>query len=106
MAMAIDESEEGFPGFCCSDCGEMFGKIKSFDAHWRKIDESEPMYADIRWSQERAMDFEQRWPDDNRRCSTREEIEALGLKLDHRNVWITPEEEAVIRRLEEARNSS
>lgn len=98
------DSEEGFPGFYCTDCTQMFGKIKSFDAHWKRIDENEPMYADIKWSNERALAFEQRWPEDNRRCANNEEIKALGLKLDHRNVWITPEEEATIKRLEEARS--
>lgn len=104
--MVVDDNdllEEGFAGFYCTECHEMFGKVKSFDSHWQPIDKNEPMYADIRWSDARAKDFEQRWPDDNRRCGTREEITALGLKLDHRNVWITPEEELVAERLGEAR---
>lgn len=95
--------EEGFPGFYCTDCKQMFGKIKSFDAHWKRIDPSEPMFAELRWSNERAQEFEKRWPEDNRRCATQEEIESLGLHLDHRNVWITPEEEAVAKRLQAVR---
>lgn len=95
--------DEGYPGFYCSDCNQMFGKIKSFDAHWQRIDPSEPMFAELRWSQERAREFEAKWPDDNRRCSTADENRALGLKLNHRRVWITKEEEEVAKRLEAVR---
>lgn len=94
-----DLVEEGYPGYLCTECGEMFGKPQSFDAHWKPIDSSEPMFADVKWPDDKAKAFELKWPEDNRRCSTKAEIKSLGLKLDHRRVWITAEEEAAFKRL-------
>lgn len=97
--MDNEEELDAYPGYRCMACGEMFGKTSSFERHWQPIDPNEPMFADVRWSSEAARAFEDRWPDDNRRCGTEAEIGSLGMKRDHRGVWITPEEEAAIKRL-------